>query len=143
MAKNKESLRKKFDNKLVRYTIVGIINTIFGSSVMFIAYNIFNFTYWISSALNYILGSILSFFLNKHFTFKSKNKSFTEAIKFALNVALSYFLAYGIAKDLVGEVLIGQSQSVQENLAMLVGMFLYVGLNFLGQNFFVFKDQEK
>ena len=30
--------------------------------------------YWISSAANYIIGSIVSFFLNKHFTFRNQEK---------------------------------------------------------------------
>ena len=36
-------------------------------------------------------------------------------------------------------LLAGQAVSVQENVAMLVGMCLYTGLNYLGQRFFVFK----
>ena len=33
----------------------------------------------------------------------------------------------------------GYSTKVQENAAMLVGMCLYTGLNYLGQRFFAFK----
>lgn len=53
------------DKKTIKFILVGIVNTIFGTTVMFVAYNMIGFSYWISSALNYILGSILSFFLNK------------------------------------------------------------------------------
>ena len=28
--------------------------------------------YWISSAANYVVGSVVSFFLNKHFTFRNE-----------------------------------------------------------------------
>ena len=48
-------------------------------------------------------------------------------------------LAYGLAKPLALHLLAGQSQSIQENVAMLVGMCLYTALNYLGQRFFAFK----
>lgn len=54
--------------------MVGVVNTIVGTGVMFIAYNIFSASYWFSSALNYIIGSIVSYFLNRYFTFEYKKK---------------------------------------------------------------------
>lgn len=58
--------------------------------------------------------------------------------KFALNVIVCYIIAYGMAKPLVFHVLSGQATDIQENVAMLVGMCLYTGLNYLGQRFFAF-----
>ena len=60
-----------FDAKLLRFLIVGVINTLVGSAIMFGLYNLAHCTYWASSAANYVLTSILSFFLNKYFTFKN------------------------------------------------------------------------
>ena len=42
---------------------------------------------------------------------------------------------------LVLYLLAGQAVNVQENVAMLVGMCLYTGLNYLGQRFFAFKEK--
>ena len=132
-------MSKLFDKTFWKFIIVGIINTIFGTTVMFVSYNILHFSYWISSALNYILGSILSYFLNKNFTFQNKEKSWRVVVRFVINISLCYLIAYGVAKPLVANILVNASVSIQENGAMLVGMCLFVGLNYLGQRFFAFR----
>ena len=106
---------------------------------MFLFYNVFHLSYWISSASNYIFGSILSYFLNKHFTFQSRDKSVKGILKFVLNISVCYLVAYGVAKPLILLILSDYSIKVQENIAMFVGMCLFVGLNYIGQRFFVFK----
>ena len=58
--------------------------------------------------------------------------------KFVVTVAVCYLLAYGVAKPLTIYVLAGQAVNIQENAAMLAGMCLYTGLNYLGQRFFAF-----
>ena len=136
-------MKKVVDIITYKFILVGIINTIFGTAIMFISYNTLNLSYWISSALNYILGSILSYFLNKYFTFQSQGKSFNEIIRCVVNIVCCYFIAYGIAKPVVMATLTDVSKMVQENIAMLVGMVMFVGLNYLGQRFFVFKRKEE
>jgi putative flippase GtrA len=89
--------------------------------------------------MNYIIGSIVSYFLNKYFTFQNKQRSWKMAARFVINISVCYLIAYGVAKPLVARILCNQSISLQENGAMLVGMCLFVGLNYLGQRFFVFK----
>ena len=53
------------DKKLIKFLLVGLINTAVGAGVMFLLYNLGHFNYWISSACNYIVGGIVSFVLNK------------------------------------------------------------------------------
>ncbi|WP_304263417.1 GtrA family protein [Kallipyga massiliensis] len=139
--KSETSIRL-FDKTTLKFILVGIINTLFGTGVMFLAYNVFSASYWLSSALNYILGSILSYFLNKYFTFQSKEKSWSQVVKFILNITVCYFLAYGLAKPLVMRILSGQEIKLVENVAMVVGMVLFVGLNYLGQRFLVFSEKK-
>ena len=91
-------MKKVIDWVTIKFLIVGVINTLVGSAVMFLLYNGFRTGYWIASACNYIIGSIVSYFLNKHFTFRSKEKSLREVITFAVNIVICYVLAYGIAK---------------------------------------------
>ena len=126
-------------DKLFRFIIVGVINTIVGTTIMFSLYNLFGCSYWVSSATNYILTSILSFFLNKYFTFKNTKRSFKQVLRFALNIAVCYLLAYGIAKPFIFFILSNTNELFQNNISMLVGMCLFTGFNFLGQRFFAFK----
>ena len=90
--------------------------------------------------MNYIIGSVVSFFLNKHFTFQNHEHNWNIILKFIINIFVCYLIAYGIAKPLVSYLLAEQSIVIQENGAMLAGMCFYVGLNYLGQRFFTFKD---
>ena len=132
-----------FDWSLLKFIIIGIANTLLGSAVMFAMYNLLYCSQWVSFSANYIVGSILSFFLNKHFTFQNQNKNISVVIKFILDIVVCYLLAYGIAKPVVYYLLQNSSQKVQDNLSMLVGMIFFVGFNYIGQRFFAFADQEE
>lgn len=135
-----QSIKIFYDKTFLKFIIVGIINTAVGAGVMFALYNIFNCSYWISSIMNYVVGSVVSFFLNKYFTFKSKAFSFKEVIYFIINIAVCFFIAYGAAKPFAMYLLSSYSVTVQENTAMFIGMVLFTGLNYLAQRFIVFKS---
>ena len=124
---------------ILKFLIVGVVNTVFRTIVMFSLYNLAGCSYWISSAANYILGSILSFFLNKYFTFQNRERSWGQVVRFTVNIAACYLVAYGVAKPAVRMLLSGQSVSIQENAAMLAGMCLFTGLNYFGQRLFAFR----
>lgn len=135
-------IHKLLDKTFWKFILVGVINTLFGTGIMFLFYNVFHFGYWLSSASNYILGSILSYFLNKHFTFRNRERSIRVLLSFALNISLCYLVAYGLAKPVMHLLLSGMSVTVQDNVAMLAGMCVFVGLNYIGQRFFVFRERQ-
>ena len=132
--------KRLLDKTFWKFIMVGVINTIVGTGVMFLCYNVLRCSYWISSSMNYIVGSIVSYFLNKYFTFQNKQRSWKIIGKFILNISICYLIAYGVAKPLAAHILRSQSIRIQENGALLVGMCLFVGFNYLGQRFFVFKE---
>ena len=137
-----DKLKKLIQSQEIRFVIVGVANTVIGTTVMLLAYNLLGLGYWISSALNYIVGSIFSYFANKYFTFQRKTQSLKEIIRFIINIAVCYFIAYSLAKPAIS-LLLGQwvqSVSIMEQITMLVGMCLFVVINFIGQKFFVFKE---
>ncbi len=138
----KKMIKQLFDATFWKFILVGITNTIFGTGIMFLFYNMFHFSYWISSASNYIFGSILSYILNRVFTFKSGQKTKTTVPKFIINISICYFVAYGLARPIISSIVSGYGETMRDNVAMLVGMCLFVGLNYLGQKFFVFKSEE-
>lgn len=130
---------KKIDPSFYRFLIVGVINTIVGTSTMFIAYNVFQISYWGSTFLNYFIGSIVSYFLNKYYTFKQKEKSFKEIILFIINIAVCYFIAYYVAIRFIEYIFASRSEQFISNISMALGMCLFVVLNYFGQRIFVFK----
>ena len=133
-------IKKLLDKTFWKFILVGVINTAVGTGVMFACYNLLHFGYWFSSAANYVIGSIVSYFLNKNFTFQNKSKGWKVIAKFVLNITVCYLIAYGLARPLMRRILSGAPVNIQENGAMLVGMVLFVGLNYLGQRFFAFRE---
>ena len=151
----KAFLKKFFDEKFFKFVLVGIVNTLVGMGIMFGLYHLCGLKrldggsmgdlgYWISSASNYILTSILSYFLNKHFTFKNREKGAGPVLRFIINIAVCYIIAYALAKPLAVYLLAGTSLAtdIQNTVAMLFGMCLFVALNYIGQRFFSFRTKE-
>lgn len=130
-----------FDKTFLKFILIGVINTIVGTTIMFVFYNVLDISYWISTASNYFLTSILSFFLNKYFTFKNQKSSFMQIVRFAVNILVCYFVAYGIAKQLALYIFEFAGERLQNNIAMIIGMGLFTGLNYIGQRFFCFKEK--
>ena len=137
----KEKFLALFDEKLWKFLLVGVLNTLVGNGLMFLLYNLAGFGYWPATAVSYTLASVMSYFLNRHFTFKYKSGGILVVLRFALNIAVCYGLAYGLAKPLIRWLLSSASVTVRDNVAMLAGMCLFVGFNYLGQRFFAFRER--
>ena len=137
-----KKLLSLMDAKLLRFLIVGVVNTLVGMAIMFGLYNLAGASYWVSSAANYVLTSILSFFLNKYFTFRNRERSWSQVLRFAVSIAVCYLLAYGIAKPLCLRLLAHATVTVRDNVSLFVGMVLFTGLNYLGQRLFAFKETD-
>lgn len=133
---------KLLDASVLKFLLVGILNTLVGTGIMFLLYNLAGCPYWPSVCANYICGGILSYFLNKYFTFQNKERSLAQVVRFIVTVAACMLIAYGLAKPAVRWLLSGMGEKVQENVAMLVGMGLYTVLNYFGQRFFAFKSEK-
>lgn len=130
-----------FDIKLLKFLIVGVINTLVGAGAMFLLYNLAHCNYWFSSACNYIAGGICSYLLNKFFTFKNHEKSFKQIIQFVLLLVICYLIAYIGAKYLIYWILTDKSVQFKDNVAMLTGEVLYTVINYLGQRLVVFSHK--
>ena len=76
------------ENTVLKFLLVGVVNTLIGTGTMFLLYNLAHCSYWVSSAANYVVGGIVSFFLNKYFTFQSKTWEWSQVWKFAANVTV-------------------------------------------------------
>ena len=131
------------DNKLLdasiwKFLLVGVGNTLLSAAIMFALEGL---GYWPSTAIAYVAGAVMSFFLNRSFTFHSEEDFGRSAVKFALNVVVCYVLAYSIAQPLAGWVLgfTPLSPIWVERLTKICGMGLYTVLNYFGQRFFAFR----
>lgn len=130
------------DIKLGKFLLVGLINTLVGAGIMFILYNFAHFGYWLSSACNYIFGGLVSFFLNKYFTFRNHENSLTQIVLFILVLVISYVVAYLLAKQTIFHLLSFYNEKLRGNVSLFLGMCLYTILNYLGQRLIVFAEKE-
>lgn len=81
--------------------------------------------------------------MNGRVTFKVENKDRWLPWRFAINIVVCYGLAYGIARPLIRYLLSSQPAVVVDNVAMVLGMGLFIVMNFFGQKLFVFRTGRK
>ena len=91
--------KKLIDKSIPRFLLVGVGNTLLSMVLMFLLEGL---GYWPSTAIAYVAGAVMSFFLNRHFTFHSEETLGRSAVKFAVNVAVCYVVGYGLARLIVG-----------------------------------------
>lgn len=147
----KDFIKNFFDVKFWKFILVGVLNTLVGTGLQFLLFNLLGWNEWVSSVTGYFLGSVLSYFLNKYFTFKNQEKGIKPILKFALNIAVCYTIAYVIAIPLISYICTANSltmfgwtvEKFSGNLSMVVGSCLFVACNYIGQRFFAFKEKEE
>lgn len=150
----KNFLKNFFDIKFLKFILVGILNTIVGMGLQFVFYNCFgwdkfNWGVLLATFLGNFIGSVLSYFLNKYFTFKNTEKGWKPVFRFALNIAVCYVIAYVVVAPLVslistsaGITMFGWSVAkFAGNVSMAVGACAFVACNYIGQRFFAFKEK--
>ena len=134
-----KKLLSLIDIKFLKFILVGLLNTAADAGLSFLLINLTDLNMWWCTAIPCALASVLSYFLNKHFTFKNTEKGFWPVVRFAVNIAACYLLAYGIAIPLMEWVLSAADPVLRDNLTKVAGMCLFTGFNYLGQRLFAFR----
>ena len=117
--------------QFLTYNMVGIVNTLFGFSIIF-SLMFFGLSPMLSNFIGYFFGSIFSYILNNKYTFKSKEKNAKEALKFFMVLALSYGLNFMTLQLLLPHL--------NAYTAQLISAVVYTLSSFILAKFFVFKD---
>ena len=133
-------MKKLFDASMWKFLLVGVANTLLSAVIMFLLEGL---GYWPSTAIAYVAGSVMSFVLNRRFTFRSDAPLWPSALRFAVNVVVCYLIAYSVAQPVAEWVLgwLGLPAIWVERLAKLGGMVLFTCLNYFGQRFFAFRKK--
>ena len=125
----------KLKNALIQFltfNLVGLVNTIFGFSLIF-SLMFMGLSATVSNVIGYFFGAILSYYLNKKYTFKSKEKNSSEAIKFFTVLFISYIINFIILQLLITRT--------DPYLAQLISAIAYTVSSFILAKFFVFKNK--
>ncbi|WP_257535592.1 GtrA family protein [Mesobacillus foraminis] len=132
----------KRNSHFIRFLLVGVLNTIIGLSIMFILLNLFGWSYWQSTFTGNSIGAIISYFLNRSFTFNSRVGASEGIPKFAAVIAFSYAVSYSVSGAAAETLTIpawAASVVSSDELGILIGTVLYTVTNYLGQKGFVFR----
>lgn len=127
----------------IKFLFVGIVNTLIGLSLMLSLLNWADWDYWTSTFVGNIVGAMVSYVLNRNFTFQSNQHWWRGLWRFALVVTTCYGLAYYLGlffiKSFLSYCMPQANLKLIENIAVLIGMCIYTLLNYAGQKFYVFK----
>lgn len=149
-----EKIKSLFDIKLWKFLLVGVINTLVGEGLKALFLALTPLGPLPASAISTALASILSYFLNRYFTFKYQGNSAKAIGRFILNIVVCYVLSHTLALLLLYPLLTGaedgwfaglgllasSKKSAADYIATYAGSCLFVGFNYLGQRFFAFKE---
>jgi putative flippase GtrA len=122
--------------EIIRFATVGVLNTTVGLSLIYMFMGLFDMNYIAANAFGYAAGFILSFSLNKSWTFRHSGTWITAGMRWLLVIGISYGLNLGsvvIAHTFVG---------VSASLAQLIGVVIYSVASFLGGRYFAFAPHE-
>ena len=125
--------------EVIHFGLVGVINTLMGWLIMAVLYNLVHMNYWLSSGISYFIGSVFSYHANSRVTFKVENKDRGLPWRFAINIIVCYLIAFSVAQPLMEKILAAQPKVIVDNVAMFLGMCMFIVMNFFGQKIFVFR----
>ncbi|HIZ27115.1 GtrA family protein [Barnesiella sp. An55] len=132
-----ESLKKYDKNtlwQLIRFGIVGVINTLITLVVIYVLQELLHVKYTVANLVGYIAGVINSFFWSKLWVFKKLNSNFMrEAVLFLV----SFGICYGI--QFVALLILVETLHMADTWAQLVSMVVYTLCNFAMNKCITFK----
>jgi putative flippase GtrA len=127
-------------NSFFRFVIVGAFNTCIGLSVIFVMMNGFQAGYWTATFIGNTIGAIVSYILNRNFTFRSKASVSVSCIRFVAVILASYIGAYSLSDQIINVTSNHLNFFFLSNkeASVLLGSCLYTLANYFGQKHFVF-----
>lgn len=126
-------IKKLFSNKIIRFLFVGVLNTVVWYAIYYLQLKL-GINYILSNVIAYILATIHSYLWNKFFTFKTKEQSKEEIIRFILVCFAS--LAIGSCTLYLWVSILG----IDKSTAGIINMFVTTIINWFGHNYFSFKN---
>ncbi|MDP4180592.1 MAG: GtrA family protein [Bacillota bacterium] len=126
--------------RIMKFSIIGVINTLLTMGVDDGLFYLFNIDKNISFSIGYFLGMLNSYIMNSIFTFKSKTalkNPRNKMLKFVIINILSYLAAL-FAKDFGAVVFSTQGKNY---INSLFGVVAAQVINYLGYKLWVFGDK--
>ena len=122
--------------ELIKFALVGIINTIICICLIFLLMHWLEFNAYISNIIGYSIAVLNSYLMNMFWTFSSKKTGNAALSKFIL----IFFLCYSF--QLMFLYICLQKLNIDGNLSQLLSMVIYTTTSFFGHKLYSFKTNE-
>ena len=145
-------IKKLVDKTTGLYLLLGVINFIICTALMFILFNMCGVSEHLAPVVNYVLGSIIWYFSCRYILFRGQSSSWQTIVRFIIEVLVCYGLSYYVIAPLAGRGLLkfqsmrslfsfGGEDKMTGNCEMTVGALVYAIINYFGQRYFVFSSR--
>lgn len=116
----------------IKFSCVGVLNTLIDYGVFFVMCDIFGINIYISNVCGYVLSATNSYFMNSMFVYKDKKFGFKKYVA---------FLAGNVSVLLLSTIFIAVlSKNIEvKTIAKLISAPFTILLNFCFQRFILFK----
>ncbi len=116
-----------------RFLTVGAFNTTLGYCVIFACMYLMKMSPEISNISGYTVGLIASYVLNRNYTFNSKQKGYSEVVRFLVVFIVAYAANFSALVVLIHKL------DVHEGVSQVFAGGVYVVASFFMNKYYVFK----
>ena len=120
---------------LIRYLLVGVVNTLVGLGIIYLAMYFLHMDLASSNALGYAIGILVSFALNKKWTFASQDHVVYSFLRYLLVLGVAY------AANLATVLFANSHFYLNPYLSQALGIIPYTTIGFLGSRYFAFRER--
>lgn len=134
-AETGRQLKKKLILQTFKFGLVGLLNTLIGYGIYFILLRWFH--YFIALLIAQVLGVTNSFFWNKHWTFKSKNKYNNEMLRFVLVYTITFIINAVLLSLMVSKY------HINAKIAQAIILIFLSLISFFGHKYWSFRQDKE
>lgn len=145
-AKNNAIFQYDSIKQLVKYAVVGIMNTLLTLTIIFVCKSLLGVNPYVSNALGYLAGLINSFLWNRNWVFKAgEGRLLRQSVSFVAGFLLCYgvqlLVVWALNSSSFGkiEILILSFTLSGYGIATLIGNVVYTLCNFLYNKIVTFR----
>ncbi len=128
--------------QFIKFSIVGVVNTLIDLGVYYFCLYVLNFHYQLATLFGFVVSVTNAYFMNGFFVFTDGGKKdFSEKLKTYLKTVSGYASTYLLSVFLMWlwvDVL-----KIPEGIAPLLRLVITVPLNYVINKFWTFKKKEK
>jgi putative flippase GtrA len=118
----------------VRYLATGVLNTLVGLGVIYVSMFFLGLGNAAANALGYSIGVVLSFVINKRWTFRHTGSPLSAFARFVGVVGTAYIA------NLATVLVLAEGLGVDRYIAQALGIPPYTAVGYLGSRYFAFSN---